>query len=184
MNAQPLTTRSGRELIVERLSAKHADSLPKFHESLSRSSRDTFTPHAYDKQTIGVYIRRSEADDDRIYVAMSGAEIVGYFFLWEFQSSIPLLGIGIADAFQGEGLGRQMMALLIDAAREAGRDGIELTTMQHNDRAFALYQKMGFEHVGDVDNVTGDGRRVIERKMFLALKEGARPSDREFKPPV
>ena len=53
-----------------------------------------------------------------------------------------------------------------------------------NDRAFALYEKMGFEHVGDVDNVTGDGRHVIERKMFLSLKEGAQPSSREFKPPI
>jgi len=115
---------------------------------------------------------------------LRGDEVVGYFFLWEFQESIPLLGIGIADAFQGAGLGRQMMARLVQDAREAGKDGIELTTMQHNDRAFALYNKMGFEHIGDVENMTGDGRLVIERRMFLALKDGAKPADRAFKPPV
>lgn len=184
MSNDIMRTLSGDELTVERLSGAHAEALPRFHEGLSQASRDTFTPHAYDPDTIAVYIRRSQADDDRIYVALKGDEIVGYFFLWEFQSSIPLLGIGIADAVQGEGLGRQMMERLNEDARAAGKEGIELTTMQHNDRAFALYRKVGFEHVGDVDNVTGDGRHVIERKMFLALKEGAAPSDREFKPPV
>ncbi len=184
MSERTLETSAGEVLRVERLAAGHADALPGFHESLSQASRDAFTPHAYDAGTVAVYIRRSEADDDRIYVAMSGGDIVGYFFLWEFQSPIPLLGIGMADVFQGRGIGRKMMAILIEDAQTAGRDGIELTTMQHNDRAFALYRRMGFEHVGDVDNVTGDGRRVIERKMFLALKEGAKPSDREFKPPV
>ena len=138
----------------------------------------------YDPETVAVYIHRSESDDDRIYVAMTGEAIIGYFFLWEFQSPIPLLGIGMADAFQGQGLGGQMMRMLIADAKTAGKDGIELTTMQHNDRALALSRKIGFEHVGDVDNVTRDGRHVIERKMFLALKEGAQPSDREFKPPV
>ena len=184
MSERTLETSAGEVLRVERLAARHAAALPGFHESLSRASRDTFTPHAYDPETVGVYIRRSENDDDRIYVAMTGEAIIGYFFLWEFQSPIPLLGIGMADAFQGQGLGDQMMRMLIADAKTAGKDGIELTTMQHNDRAFALYRKMGFEHVGDVDNVTGDGRHVIERKMFLALKEGAQPSDREFKPPV
>lgn len=184
MSRLTLTTRSGKELPVQRLAAEHAAALPMFHAKLSSASRGTFTPHAYDPETVSVYIRRSEADEDRIYVALSGDEIVGYFFLWEFQEPIPLLGIGLADAFQGEGLGAQMMTILIDDAKAAGRDGIELTTMQHNDRAFALYRKMGFEHVGDVDNVTGDGRHVVERKMFLALKAGAKPSTREFRPPV
>jgi ribosomal protein S18 acetylase RimI-like enzyme len=184
MNERTLETKTGARLRVERLAASHAASLPRFHYNLSQTSRDTFTPHAYDAATVATYIRRSTDDDDRIYVALSGADIVGYFFLWEFQSPIPLLGIGMADAFQGQGLGGQMMRILIDDAKDAGKDGIELTTMQQNDRAFALYRKLGFEHVGDVDNMTGDGRQVIERRMFLALKEGAQQSDREFKPPV
>ena len=112
------------------------------------------------------------------------AEIVGYFFLWEFQDPIPLLGIGLSDAWQGEGLGRQLMKILIDEARQAGREGIELTTMPDNERAFRLYESHGFQYLGEVANVTGDGRRVVERKMFLPLKPGARSSDREFKPPV
>jgi hypothetical protein len=43
---------------------------------------------------------------------------------------------------------------------------------------------VGFELVGEVDNVAGDGRVVREYRMFLALQPGARPPAREFKPPV
>lgn len=179
-----LTARSGERLTARRLADDDAPALRAFHEKLSGSSRSTFTPHAYDPETVATYIERSLSGEDLIYVLLSGNETVGYFFLWEFQSPIPLLGIGLADAFQGEGLGPQMMELLIDDARTAGREGIELTTMRDNDRAFSLYKKVGFQHVGDVDNVTGNGTIVVERKMFLPLREGAQPSSREFKPPV
>ncbi|MFV1995305.1 MAG: N-acetyltransferase family protein, partial [Verrucomicrobiales bacterium] len=146
-----LTARSGERLTARRLADDDAPALRAFHEKLSEASRSTFSPHACDAETIAPYIQRSLSGEDRIYVLLSGDETVGYFFLWEFQSPIPLLGIGLADAFQGEGLGPQMMELLIDDARAAGREGIELTTMQDNDRAFSLYKRAGFSYTGDVD---------------------------------
>ena len=179
-----LTTRSGENLLARRLADGDAPALAAFHAHLSEPSRSTFTPHAYDPETIARYIDRSLSGEDRAYVLLAGREVVGYFFLWEFQEPIPSLGIGIADAYQGEGLGPQMMELLIDDARAGDREGIELTTLPENDRAFALYETMGFQYLGDVDNVAGDGRHVVERKMFLSLKEGAQPSSRKFKPPA
>jgi len=179
-----LKSRSGQSLQARPLAEGDAPALQSFHNNLSEASRSTFTPHAYDPGTIARFVKRSLSGEDRIYLLLSGDEVVAYFFLWEFQDPIPLLGIGIADAFQGEGLGAQLISLLIDDARAANRDGIELTTMQHNDRAFELYKKVGFKYVGDVDNVTGDGTIVVERKMFLPLNEGAQPSSRDFKPPI
>jgi ribosomal protein S18 acetylase RimI-like enzyme len=88
------------------------------------------------------------------------------------------------DAYQHRDLGRQMLAILIEAAKAGGREGIELTTMQDNDNAFALYQKLGFRYIGDVENRTGDGRIVIERAMFYEIKPGARPMDKAHEAPV
>ena len=56
--------------------------------------------------------------------------------------------------------------------------------MQDNENAFALYQKVGFEYVGDVENRTGDGTIVIERAMFYPMKEGAKPMEGAHEPPV
>ena len=180
-----LKTRSGQTLTCRSLGAEDAGPLVRFHESLSDKSRALFTPHAYNDATIGRYAERAQSGEDYIQVLTTPAgEIVGYFFLWEFSQPVPLLGIGLTDQWQGEGLGKLMMEHLIAAAKAADRDGIELTTMPDNERAFHLYQSCGFQYLGDVENVTGDGRIVTERKMFLPLKAGASPSDREFKPPA
>jgi ribosomal protein S18 acetylase RimI-like enzyme len=181
-----LTTRSGHVVRVRLLAPGDAPLLRRFNDSLSEQTRELFSPHAYDEATLAKVIRRAQADRDRVYLAVdsAGDRVAGYFFLWFMDEPVPVLGIGLADAYQGDGLGRQLMDILADDARAAGKDGIELTTMLTNDRAFHLYRKVGFQYLGDVDNATGDGRMVRERHMFMPLREGAAPSPREHGPPV
>ena len=180
-----LISRSGSKLTARPLVSGDVEKLQAFHRSLSEETKSRFTPHAYDAETISTYIARSASGEDLILVLQSDTgEIVGYFFLWEFQEPVPLLGIGLADEWQGEGLGPQLMQLLIDHARAADREGIELTTVPDNERAYRLYESCGFDYLGDVENVAGDGRVVVERRMFLPLTPGATPPVREFKPPV
>jgi len=184
-NSRVLTCTDGETLSVRTL--RHGDEtrLQKFHDNLSPQSQARFTPHGYDQELLQRYVRRSLTGEDRSYLLLNRADkVVGYFFLWDFATPVPALGIGIADDYQGRKLGPQMMQILIDDARAAGRDGIELTTVLDNERAFALYQSMDFDYLGDVDNVAGDGRIVTERMMFLALKENARPGTHDFRPPV
>ena len=173
-----------RRCVVRRLARHHAARLIRFDESLSDESRRLFTPHAYDRATVDDYARRSEADTDVSFVLLSDEqEIVAYFFLWEANLEVPLLGIGVTDRFQNRGLGKRLMEILIDTARRMGKRGIDLTTMQDNDRAFHVYESCGFQYIGDVPNLTGDGRTVVERRLFLPLVEGARAPERSFGPP-
>ena len=158
--------------------------LKEFNASLSEESRGRFLPHAYDDATLTRMIVRATQGIDRAFMAMEGDCPVGYCFLWDIADSVPVLGIGLTDAWQGRGLGRRLMTHLIDEARAAGCAGIELTTVPENERAFALYQKVGFTYLGDTDNSAGDGRVVRERMMFLPLKPGAQPPQRSFGPPV
>ena len=72
----------------------------------------------------------------------------------------------------------------IAASAETGCDAIELTTAPENPRAFALYQKCGFQYLGDVENQMGEGKVRIERCMFLPLKKGAKPMEEPHAPPV
>lgn len=179
-----LTARNGIRLEVRPLTTAEIPALLRFHAGLSAATRDVFLPHAYDEATVARYVERNRTGADRIYVLCRGAEVVGYFFLWEFDQPVPLLGIGLADPWQGQGLGEPLLRLLIAEARSAGRDGVELTTVTTNERAFRLYRRVGFVLVGEVDNVAGDGRVVREHRMFLPLKPGVRPPEREFRPPV
>lgn len=179
-----ITLPSGESLTVRNLRAGDGPALQRFNAGLSTPTRTLFLPHVYDDATITRVIERAETGVDLTYIVLDGAEIVAYFFLWDVQESIPVLGIGMTDAYQGKGLGRKLMEILIEDGRRRERDGIDLTTMQTNDRAFALYQKMGFQYVSDVDNIVGDGTVVVERWMFLPLKSGAQPVAKKHGPPA
>ena len=179
-----LKTRGGEQILIRALSDGDVSALQNFHEKLSEQTRSWFFPHKYDEETISRYVERAKGDLDHIFVALAGQEIIGYVFLWGFQERFPVLGIGIADAYQGQGLGKQMMTILIENAKAAGCAGIELTTAFDNDRAYKLYIKMGFQYLRDTDIFAEDGCVMRERMMFLALVPGARPEKHDFKPPV
>ena len=173
------------KLTVRPLQAGDEAALRSFHESLSPASRALFTPHRYATETIRKLIRRRENGQDAIFVALNAARaIVAYFFLWYVDRPVALLGIGLADAYQGKGLGRQLMEQLVEEGKKHGLAGIELTTCLGNERAFVLYRKIGFRYIGDVENVDGTGQILIERAMFMPLKEGARPMTEPHAPPV
>jgi len=179
-----ITTRDGIDLLVRRLVATDATSLQTFNSALSPDSRQMFLPHAYDDATVAKAMTRSQNGDDYVLGAFYGERLMGYFFLWCVRERVPLLGIGMLDEFQHRGLGRQMMQLLIDNAVAEGRDGIELTTMPDNHKAFALYQKCGFKYHADVDNRQGDGKIVVERAMFYTIKPGAKHTKGAHGPPL
>jgi ribosomal protein S18 acetylase RimI-like enzyme len=179
-----LVTRDGVELALRPLCLQDRKALQTFNADLSDESRRVFLPHAYDDATVDKALTRSEAGDDLTLGLFAGDRLVGYFFLWYFTRPVPLLGIGLVDDFQGRGLGRPMMNVLLEAAKQSGRDGVDLTTCVDNERAFALYQKVGFEYYADVKNKQGQGKWVIERAMFYRIKPDAQPMQEPHQPPV
>jgi ribosomal protein S18 acetylase RimI-like enzyme len=173
----------GRTIFIRRPEYTDMPALKAFFEALGPESIRLFLPHPYTEPVLRRRIERSLDGDDLVYLAWFESRAAGYFFLWNYNQPVCLLGIGLADDFQNLKLGQKFMALLIEDARLAGRDGIELTTMLDNDRAFHVYEKLGFRYIGNVENIVGDGRTVIERAMFFPLKPGARPMSTPHKCP-
>ena len=65
------------------------------------------------------------------------------------RSHVRMLGIGIASGWQGHGVGRMLIARLLDWADNwAGVLRVELTVHADNDRAVALYRAAGFKEEG------------------------------------
>jgi putative acetyltransferase len=65
------------------------------------------------------------------------------------RSHVRMLGIGIAQEWQGRGVGRLLIARLLDWADNwAGVLRVELTVHADNDRAIALYRSLGFVEEG------------------------------------
>lgn len=179
-----INSREGDEFIIRRLLKSDRIGLQEFGNSLSKQSTATFLPHSYDDDTVNAFLERSETGKDLTLGLFSNDKMVAYFFLWYYTNPIPLLGIGILDEYQGKGFGKKLIQFLIDAARRTNRDGIELTTLPDNHRAYALYEQVGFRHYADVNNLAGDGRVVTERAMFLQFNSAASPSVDLHKPPI
>ena len=120
-------------------------------------------------EAIARQVERAVSGEDLACVAEHGGAIVAFFFLWNIRRPVPTLGIVIGDAWQDQGLGRQMLRLLLDEARSLGRAAVELTTMVHNDRAFHLYQRVGFRYVGRTTLHLGIGQTRVERRLVYPL---------------
>lgn len=56
--------------------------------------------------------------------------------------------IGVRQVHAGQGIGRRLLAELERWARANGVHRLELTVMTHNERAVALYRKMGYRVEG------------------------------------
>ncbi|HHT45357.1 MAG TPA: GNAT family N-acetyltransferase [Fastidiosipila sp.] len=81
------------------------------------------------------------------------------------------LGISVLRDYWGLGIGARILATLIEAAKNAGLEQIELGVFTGNKRALALYRKMGFVETGLVPQAAklDDGTYYDEHRMVLML---------------
>ncbi len=67
-----------------------------------------------------------------------------------------MLGMGLLPGYRGHGLGERMLRTTLDAARRAAFERVSLSVYASNQRALALYRKVGF---------VMEGTRVRGRKV-------------------
>ncbi|MEK0082564.1 GNAT family N-acetyltransferase [Benzoatithermus flavus] len=90
--------------------------------------------------------------DDLLLVGELGGKVVGNGGLHRAtgrRRHAAVLGMGVAEAWQGKGIGRVLLAALIDAADNwLDLRRLELTVYTDNTRAIALYERFGFAREG------------------------------------
>lgn len=105
-----------------------------------------------------------------IFVAQHNDEVVGYMIVQGDQSSRishrAYIVIGIHSDFRGKGIGKALFQHAEEWAKEQGIHRLELTVIKHNEAAFNLYKKMGYEVEGTKrDSLLIDGTYVDEYYM-------------------
>lgn len=60
-------------------------------------------------------------------------------------------GMGVAARHRRHGIGRAVLVASLDAAREAGIERVTLEVLEQNEPAAGLYERLGFEHVRDLE---------------------------------
>ena len=77
-----------------------------------------------------------------------GGQLLGYYLAMTGVDEMHLLNITVAPAWQGQGLGRKMMARLQQQAQSLGQASLWLEVRASNRRARALYERLGYVEVG------------------------------------
>jgi ribosomal protein S18 acetylase RimI-like enzyme len=165
-----------RGVALRRLAPGDAASLAAFYNGLREASKRTFRPLGITTTVAaceGILAANAgvcPANYD--LVAAEGVEIVGWSFLWGLEvlrlipacgvahcgegaagGERPVFGLAVADAYQGQGLGKALITQVMAWAREQEIPEVFLTVVQDNAIAWHLYEEMGFirygEFVGD-----------------------------------
>ncbi|MCW3476165.1 GNAT family N-acetyltransferase [Limobrevibacterium gyesilva] len=86
--------------------------------------------------------------DGRELLAFAGDALVGMVGLRHLvgrRAHVGILGMGVHDAWRGQGIGTALMAEIVDfGERWLGLRRLELTVFTDNAPAIALYRKFGF----------------------------------------
>jgi GNAT superfamily N-acetyltransferase len=126
-----------------------------------------------------------DLDLDASRVAYRDAEPVGLGNLGVRGEDAWIGGVGVVTGARRSGVGEALMRALHDQARERGVRRVWLEVIVENSGALALYEKLGYQHVHDVEVWTlpaaaGDhaGREVPAAEAKTQLPAGHEPWQR------
>lgn len=130
-----------------------APALLTFYNSLSAATIRLFRPLGL--QT-SLEVCRKIASENRVLpagrfdlIACASEKIIGWTFVSGLNTPRPEIGLGVADDFQGQGIGTALLAQLTEWAQQRGLPTLHLIVVQDNQRALHLYQRFGFVIEGE-----------------------------------
>lgn len=131
-----------RELSKNR-SLKLYKAKPEDIENIISLSQDIFENSYEDARNI--IIRTFEADSRLQYIAKLDEVLVGMGTVSFENDEASISGLGISTQYQGKGLGRDMLGLILSELKREGAENITIEVDSDNEVAFNLYKKCGFE---------------------------------------
>jgi RimJ/RimL family protein N-acetyltransferase len=94
------------------------------------------------------FLEGLQSDDAQLFVAEVGGEIVGDLAVFRRGAGPATIGMAVAAAWRGRGVGTALMQACVKWACEAGVHKLSLEVFPWNEPAIALYRKFGFVEEG------------------------------------
>ncbi|WP_259753750.1 GNAT family N-acetyltransferase [Pseudomonas sp. GCEP-101] len=139
------------DIRIERCTEQHIPGLAVLYNDPAVARQVLQMPY----QAPELWRKRLVLDDERrvTLMAMHQDQVIGSASLEQFprvrRSHCGSIGMGVAVAWQGRGLGTRLLAELMEVADNwMGLRRVELTVYTDNAPAIALYRKFGFEVEG------------------------------------
>ena len=168
---QGIRLKDGRTVCVRRARGSDTELFLRFFAGFSAASRDFMHGWSADnrctRQHAESLAAKTHADDHCALVALDGAppheRIVGYCWIDGLgdNDAIPMLGIGVIDEYQEVGLGKALLRLMIDQARDSVADRVKLGVWADNLRAIHVYKSVGFRTEPAIPPEDFDGRTEV-----------------------
>jgi RimJ/RimL family protein N-acetyltransferase len=119
-------------------------------ETVGAEGRWIGTEVPFDRNARAANMRRELLDVNHFagFVADDGGRIIGNVGLRLAPYGVVSLGMAILDAYRSQGIGTRLIGQGTDWARRVGAHKVALEVWPHNERAIALYTKMGFVEEG------------------------------------
>lgn len=97
---------------------------------------------------------KSELDNNfaRFYVAFSGEKIAGYIGSHNVLGEVYITNVAVFSEFRRKGIGKTLVEFLVDEMKKENADFVTLEVRKSNLNAISLYEKCGFEKVGERKN--------------------------------
>ena len=169
--SETVCLKDGREALIRRVEPSDAPLLYEHMMSMSEETRRLFCPYPFDRAQAEAIAATARCEQHFRLLALVGEKCSGYayFSTRNARKGLPMVSIGITDEFQGVGLGRALMNVLITNAKAREFKGLDLTVFKHNYRAQRLYASLGFVFTGEADG----GRQYSMRLYFGEMKPAA-----------
>jgi ribosomal protein S18 acetylase RimI-like enzyme len=97
----------------------------------------------------------------RVHGIYEGWQPAGFYWTEERDAILHLHGLILRGPFRGRGIGTRVLKMLEDRYR-GEMDAIELGVHQSNERALALYERLGYETVKVLDEL---GFYVMQKRL-------------------
>lgn len=169
-------------MVIRDIVPQDADRLVPFRRQLfAETDFLLYGPDEYSftaEEVVSQIQRAAQIPTNRSLIAENDGSFVG--FLSVVGSSVPrlrhsgLLALGVLRGWWGRGVATELMTEALRWAPTVGITRLELSVMQTNGRAMALYERLGFRHEGSRRRAYMVNGRPVDDHIMSYLFEGSR----------
>lgn len=158
MILKTFTSKKGNTVVVRTPVMEDIPAMTDYMNEISRE--DTFISFGGEQLSIEAeteymktVLQKIEKGEALKVFAFIGGEMVGNADITKEErrsKHVAILGITIKDGYREEGIGRELMNVLIEEAIHMDLRMLQLDCFANNPRAIHLYEKCGFQTVGKI----------------------------------
>jgi RimJ/RimL family protein N-acetyltransferase len=155
---------------------RHIEAYHEAVDSVARERRYLGRTEAPSLEDARAFVAANIEKGNPHFVAMVDGRLVGWCDIVASKNPVfahcGTLGMGIVESCRGRGIGMQLITAALRKAKQNGLEKVELEVFDSNERAIALYRKVGFKDEGKKERSAKiDGRYMADILMGLFLDE-------------